>query len=144
MEKNPEFVIEENGVGLVNSPVLYAPSLRFGSFQSILVDAVGPEGSQKLPVIFIGTDKGRILKIGTFKGHNSHQNEYHLIEVINVLDHVGNHNFACSAGDKCHVIEQLEIMKDTKGVKNVIAAFKKCIVKVPIANCNYKSACCER
>jgi len=143
LEKNPEFVIEENGVGLVNSPVVYAPSLRFGSFHSILVDSVGPEGSQKLPVVLIGTDKGRILKIGTFKGHNSHRNEYHLIEVINVLDHVGNHNIACMAGDKCHVIEQLEISKDANGLKNVIAAFKKCIVKVPIANCNYKSACCE-
>ena len=138
-------MIEETGVGLVNSPVVYAPSLRFGSFRSILVDAVGPEGSdQKLPVILIGTDKGRILKIGTFKGPNSHQNEYHLIEVINVLDHIGNHNCACSAGDKCHVIEQLEMLKENNGMKNVIAAFRKCIVKVPIANCNYKTPCCER
>ena len=59
----------QDGNGLIRESVIYAPSSRFGAFSTMTVDRVGPDNEDlKFSTIFIGTETGYVLKIGTYKG----------------------------------------------------------------------------
>ena len=58
-----------DGNGILRESVIYAPASRFGAFSTMALDRVGPENEDlQFSTIFIGTETGYVLKIGTYKG----------------------------------------------------------------------------
>ena len=78
------------------------------------------------------------------KGTNTHSEEFHLIEAINVLE---QSSCKCSVKPNyetnCETIKKLDVFEEN-GHKFVIAAFEHCIVKVPVATCQHSTSCCQR
>lgn len=135
---------------------LVAPPHKFGHFTTMLIDQIDGQ----IPVLFFGTHRGHVLKVGAFKSseivdngrHYSHDKghsdfAYRLIEAVNVTQFTATcdcHDDPCTEAP-CEVIKELKLIQHNQSApKHIIVAFNNCLVKIPVATCQHDTACCDR
>ena len=141
---------------IVGEAQLVAPPHKFGHFTTMLIDQIDGQ----IPVLFFGTNRGHVLKVGAFKSseivdngrHYSHDKghsdfAYRLIEAVNVTQFTATcdcHDDPCTEAP-CEVIKELKFIQQNQSApKHIIVAFNNCLVKIPVATCHHDIACCDR
>lgn len=98
-------------------PIWLGEFETFGSISTFEIDE---------EVIFIGTDKGRLIKISKFSDE-----VYRVLEVRDIFDQIE----VC--GDN-PVVKEIKLVQDEdSSTPNLFIAFENCIITVPAAYCNF-------